>query len=111
MKQLEQPQKTLLPMSSHRSTLWPLTAKKCGELVEFRAQAPWDEMHQHDKERDISTTRQAAPRTKTSQNHNTVRQTPGKTRETVQETQSTLLKSSNQPMAAARRRQGQQLYA
>jgi len=30
---------------------------------------------------------------------------------TAQYTQSTLLKSSNSPMAAARRRQGQQLYA
>jgi len=40
-------------------------------------------------------------------------QTPGKTQTTAtaQYPNSTLLKSSNQPMAAARRRQGQQLYA
>ena len=51
--------------------------------------------------------------TKTSQNHNTACQTPGKTQTTgtAQYTHSTLLKSSNQPMAAARRRQGQQFYA
>jgi len=111
MKQPEQPQKALPPMSSHRSTSWPLTAKKCGELAEFRAQAPWDEMQQHDTARDINTSRQAAPGTKTSQNHNTARQTPGKTRATAQETHSTLLKSHNWQMVAARRRQGQQLYA
>jgi len=42
--------------------------------------------------------------------HNTALQTPGNT-VTAQYTHSTLLKSSNRPMAAARRRQGQQLYA
>jgi len=68
-------------------------------------------MQQHDAAPDIDTARQAAPGTKTSHNHNTARQTPGKTRATAQDTHSTLLKSSNQPMAAARRRQGQQLYA
>jgi len=43
----------------------------------------------------------------------TALQTPGNTQATAsaQYTHSTLLKSSNQPMAAARRRQGQQLYA
>ena len=47
------------------------------------------------------------------QDHNTAWQTPGKTQTTatVQDTHFTLLKSSNRPMAAARRRQGQQLYA
>jgi len=60
MKQLEQPQKALPPMSCHRSTSWPLTAKKCGELAEFWTQAPWDEMQQHDAARDINTARQAA---------------------------------------------------
>ena len=57
--------------------------------------------------------RQAAPGTTTSQNHNTALQTPGNTQATAtaQYTHSTLLKSSNWPMAAARRRQGQQLYA
>jgi len=56
---------------------------------------------------------QAASGTKTSQNHNTAQQTPGNTQATAtaQYTHSTLLKTSNQPMAAARRRQGQQLYA
>jgi len=111
MKQLEQPQKALPPMSSNRSTSWLLTAKKCGELAKFQAQAPWDEMQQHDAARDIDTVRQEAPGTKTSQNHSTARQTPGKTRAIAQETHSTLLKSSNQPITAARRRQGQQLYA
>ena len=45
--------------------------------------------------------------------HNTALQTPGKTQvtATARYTHSTLLKSSNRPMAAARRRQGQQLYA
>jgi len=53
--------------------------------------------------------RQAAP----AQNHNTALQTPGNTQATAtaQYTHSTLLKSSNRPIAAARRRQGQQLYA
>jgi len=57
--------------------------------------------------------RQAAQGTKTSHNHNTALQTPGNTQATAtaQYTHSTLLKSSNRPMAAARRRQGQQLYA
>jgi len=57
--------------------------------------------------------RQAAPGTMTSQNHNTALQTQGNTQATAtaQYTHSTLLKSSNRPMAAARRRQGQQLYA
>jgi len=57
--------------------------------------------------------RQTAPGTTTSQNHNTTLQTPGNTQvtATAQYTHSTLLKSSNQPMAAARRRHGQQLYA
>jgi len=57
--------------------------------------------------------RQAAPGKKTSQNHNTALQTPGNTQAavTAQYTHSTLLKSSNRPTAAARRRQGQQLYA
>jgi len=43
----------------------------------------------------------------------TALQTPGNTQATAtaQYTHSTLLKSSNQPMAATRRRQGQQLYA
>jgi len=43
----------------------------------------------------------------------TALQTPGNTQTTAtaQYTHSTLLKSSNQPMAAARRGQGQQLYA
>jgi len=43
----------------------------------------------------------------------TALQTPGNTQATAtaQYTHSTLLKCSNQPMAAARRRQGQQLYA
>ena len=67
-------------------------AKKCGELAEFQAQAPWDEMQQHDAARDIDTVLQEAPGTKTSENHNTARQTLGKT------------------MVVARRRQGQQLY-
>jgi len=41
------------------------------------------------------------------------KETPGNTQATAtaQYTHSTLLKSSNRPMAAARRRQGQQLYA
>jgi len=39
-KRLEQPQKALPLMSSHRNTSWPLTAEKCGELAEFLAQAP-----------------------------------------------------------------------
>jgi len=39
--QLEQPQKALPLMSSHRNTSW-LLRKKCGELAEFLAQAPWD---------------------------------------------------------------------
>jgi len=58
-------------------------------------------------------TRQAAPGTVTSRNHNTALQTPGNTQATTtaQYAHSTLLKSSNLPMAAARRRQGQQLYA
>ena len=45
--------------------------------------------------------------------HNTALQTPGNTQATAtaQYTHSTLLKSSNRPMAAARRRQGQQHYA
>jgi len=45
--------------------------------------------------------------------HNTALQTPGNTQATAtaQYTHSTLLKSSNRPMAATRRRQGQQLYA
>jgi len=57
--------------------------------------------------------RQAAPGTTTSQNHNTALQTQGNTQttSTTQYTHSTLLKSFNRPMAAARRRQGQQLYA
>jgi len=57
--------------------------------------------------------RQAALGTTTSQNHNTALQTLGSTQATAtaQYTHSTLLKSSNLPMAAARRRQGQQLYA
>jgi len=51
--------------------------------------------------------------TKTSQNHNTALQTPGNAQvtATAQYTHSTLLESFNQPIAAARRRQGQQLYA
>jgi len=59
-------------------------------------------MQQHDAALDIDTARQAAPGTKTSQNHNTARQTPGKTQATgtAQYTHSTLLKSSNRPMAA-----------
>jgi len=111
IKQPEQPQKALPPMSRHRNTSWPLTAKKCGELAKFWAQAPWDKMQQHDAALDIDITQRAAPGTKTSQKHNTARQTPGKTRATAQETHSTVLKSSNLPMAAAGRRQGQQLYA
>jgi len=45
--------------------------------------------------------------------HNTARQTPVKTQATAtaQYTHSTLLESSNWSMSAARRRQGQQLYA
>ena len=56
--------------------------------------------------------RQAAACTKTSQNHNSALQTQGNTQATAtaQYTQSTLLESSNRPIAAARRRQGQQLY-
>jgi len=68
-------------------------------------------MQQHDAALDSDTVRQAAPGTKTSQKHKTARQTLGKTRATGQDTHSTLLKSSNLPMAAARRRQGQKLYA
>jgi len=56
--------------------------------------------------------RQAAPGTKMSQNHNTTLKTPGHTQATAtaQYTHSTMLKSSNGPIDAARRRQGQQLY-
>jgi len=70
-------------------------------------------MQQHDAALDIDTARQAAPGTKTSQNHNTALQTLGNNQATAtaQYTHSTLLKSSNRLMAAARRRQGQQLYA
>jgi len=68
-------------------------------------------MPQHDTALEIDTTRQTVPGTKTSQNHNAVQQTPGKTRATVKDTHSTLLKSSNWPMTVKRRRQGQQLYA
>jgi len=42
--------------------------------------------------------------------YQSVKQTPGQTR-AVTDKHFTLLKSSNQPMTAARRRQGQQLYA
>jgi len=46
--------------------------------------------------------RQASPGTKTAQNHNTALQTPGNTQATAtaQYKYSTLLKSSNQPIAA-----------
>jgi len=33
-------------MSSHRNTSWQLTAKKCGELAEFLAQAPGHEQRE-----------------------------------------------------------------
>mmetsp|Transcript_79218 Transcript_79218/g.128367 ORF Transcript_79218/g.128367 Transcript_79218/m.128367 type:complete len:107 (-) Transcript_79218:255-575(-) len=33
-------------MSSHHNTSCPLTAKKCGELAKFRAQAPWDKQRE-----------------------------------------------------------------
>ena len=65
-------------------------------------------MQHDDAALDIYTMRQEAPDTKTSQTHNTARQTPNKTQATgiAQFTHSTLLKSSNWPMDAARRRQG-----
>jgi len=64
------------------------------------------------KEHGAQPARQAAPGTKTSQNHNMALQTLGNTQATAtaQYTHSTLLESFNQPIAAARRRQGQQLY-
>jgi len=59
------------------------------------------------------TAPQEALATKISQYHNTALQTPDNTQATAtaQYTHSTLLKSSNRPIAAARRRPGQQLYA
>jgi len=65
------------------------------------------------KEHGAQPAQQAAPGTKTSQNHNTALQTPGNTQATVaaEYTHSTLLESFNLPITATRRRQGQQLYA
>jgi len=59
-------------------------------------------------EHGAQSARQAAPGTKTSQNHNTALQTPNNTQATVraQYTHSTLLGSFNLPIVAARRRQG-----
>jgi len=56
-KQLEQPQKALPLMSSHRNTSWPFMTKKCGELAEFLAQAPFDEQ----REGRIATQSELAP--------------------------------------------------
>jgi len=74
--------------------------------------------HTRDRRKDTAATRRRAWSEEGTviihiQDHNTARQTPGKTQATVtaQDTHFTLLKSSNRPMAAARRRQGQQLYA
>jgi len=44
-------------MSSHRNTSWQLTAKKCGELAEFPAQAPGHEQ----REERIATQSELAP--------------------------------------------------
>jgi len=74
--------------------------------------------HTRNRRKDTTATRRRARSEEGTviihiQDHNTARQTPGKTQATgtAQDTHSTLLKSSNRPMAAARRRQGQQLYA
>jgi len=74
---------------------------------------PFGEGHRLGKEHGAQPARQADPGTKTSQNHNMALQTLGNTQATAtaQYTHSTLLESFNQPIAAARRRQGQQLYA
>jgi len=102
--------------ASHQETT-DLSRAERSETKAYQAfrKTSWQthKMQQNNAALDINTTQQAAPGTKTSQNHNTAQHTPGKTRATgtAQYTHSTLLKSSNRPMTAVRRRQGQQLYA
>jgi len=72
--------------------------------------------HTRNQRKDTTATRQRAGSEEGTviiyiRDHNTAQQTQGKTQTTVtaQYTHSTLLRSSNQPMVAARRRQGPEL--
>jgi len=113
MKQPEQPQMALPPMSSHHSTSWLLTVKNWQNFGQKRPGTRCNNMTQHgtSKPRDKRPRTQRRHKTTTRHCKRQAQQTPGKTRTTAQETHSTLLKSSNWPMTATRRRQGQQIYA